>query len=425
MIAIVVIVIVIAGAGVAFVFMSQPTRPPEDIYVYETIGNPRYFDPHISYDSGSGEIINQAYETLYWYDWGTGTRGDHPSANPTVPLLAAGPPDIQDNGTTYVITLREGVTFADGTPFNASVAVWNFKRAMKMFRLAGPVWMIAEPIAGGLAVEDAAFGYGPTSQEFKDAFDAWDATDAVNATGTYEITYTLAAPAAYFIPAMTYTVGAMISPTYAEKYATHAGAKYGVDYGEEYSWMYNHTCGTGPYQSVEWRTGEFVRLVLNEDYWRADATEAAIAPPDYAGSIKEIWRRTNEDQTSMNLNLKTGVVDDTYWPTTHADEIYDNVTMGSNDPNIFFRTGGTAFVVMAFSFQLGMMNWTIGTDTFEIVSPFATRGLRKALANVFDFDSFINAVTRGWSYKAQGPIPAGMPYQNAILKLQLLTGTRP
>ncbi|MHA1938711.1 MAG: ABC transporter substrate-binding protein [Candidatus Thorarchaeota archaeon] len=413
MIAIVVIVIVIAGAGVAFVFMSQPTRPPDDIYVYETIGNPRYFDPHISYDSGSGEIIDQSYETLYTYPWGTGERGGHPEVNPTVPLLAADDPEILDNGTRYVITLRQGVTFADGTPFNASVAVWNFKRAMKMFRLAGPVWMIAEPIKGGIAVEDAAFGYGPTSPEFIAAFDAWDASDAVEATGTYEVTYRLDAPAAYFIPAMTYTVGCMISPTYAEAHSTTAGAKYGVDYGEEFTWMYNHTMGTGPYQSAEWRTGEFVKLVLNEDYWRADATEAAIAPPSYAGSIKEIWRRTNEDQTSMNLNLKTGIVDDTYWPTTHADEIYDNVTLGSNDENIYFRTGGTAFVVMAFSFQMSLMNWTLGTNTFETISPFAWRGLRKTFANVFDFDAFINAVTRGWSYKAQGPIPAGMPYQNA------------
>jgi peptide/nickel transport system substrate-binding protein len=412
MIAIVVIVIVIAGAGVAFVFMSQPTRPPEDTYVWESIGNPRYFDPHIAYDSGSGEVIDQSYETLYTYPWGSGERGGHPEVNPTVPLLAASAPDISPNGTVYTITLRQGITFADGTPFNASAAVWNFKRAMKMFRTAGPVWMIAEPIQGGVAVEDAAFGYGPTSQEFKDAFDAWDATNAVEATGTYEVTYRLAGPAGYFIPAMTYTVGCMISPTYAEAHSTTPGAKYGVDYGEEFTWMYNHTCGTGPYQITEWRTGEFWRGELNEDYWRADRTEAAIAPPSYAGSIKTIIRRTNEDVTSRILNLKTGVVDDVYWPTTNADEIYDNVTMGSNDANIFFRTGGTAFVVMAFSFQLGLMNWTLGTNTFEVMSPLAWRGLRKAFASVFDYDSYHQAVTRGWTFTAEGPIPRGMPYQN-------------
>ncbi|MFW9889660.1 MAG: ABC transporter substrate-binding protein, partial [Candidatus Thorarchaeota archaeon] len=336
----------------------------------------------------------------------------------TVPLLAAGPPTITENGTAYTITLRQGVTFADGTPFNASAAVWNFKRAMKMFRLAGPVWMIAEPIRGGMAVKDAAFTYGPTSQEFKDAFDAWDATDAVEGTGTYEITYRLAQSAAYFIPAMTYTIGCMISPTFAEEHAWTPGTKYGVDYGEEFTCMYNHTCGTGPYQVVEWKADEYVHMVLNEDYWRAGRTEAAIAPPAYAGSIKEIWRRTNEDQTNMNLNLKTGVVDETYWPTTHAYEIYDNITMGSKDPNIFFRTGGVSFYVAAFSFQMGMMNWTVGdlttgTNTFEIQSPFGWRGLRKAFANIFDYDAFIQTVTRGWTFQAKGPIPHGMPYHNS------------
>jgi peptide/nickel transport system substrate-binding protein len=407
------IVIVIVGVGVAFFFMSQSTRPPEDVYIYERIGNPRYFDPHIAYDSGSGEIIDQCYETLYTYPWGSGERGDHPEVDPSVPLLAASPPTITENGTVYTVELRQGVTFADGTPFNASAAVWNFKRAMKMFRTAGPVWMIAEPIKGGMAVEDAAFTYGLSSPEFKAAYDAWDATDAVEATGTYEVTYRLGESAAYFIPAMTYTVGCMISPTFAEKHASAIGAKYGVDYGEEFTYMYNNTCGTGPYQVVEWKTGEYVHLVLNDDYWRADATEATIAPPYYAGSIKEIWRRSNEDQTSMNLNLKTGVVDDTYWPTMHADDIYDNVTLGSKDPNIFFRTGGNSFVVMAFQFQIGMMKWTIRTNTFEVRSPFGWRGLRKAFAHIFDLDSFINDVMRGWSCKAQGPIPCGMPYHNS------------
>ncbi|MHA2301523.1 MAG: hypothetical protein ACXACD_11270, partial [Candidatus Thorarchaeota archaeon] len=92
MIAIVMILVVIVGFGVAFVFMTQSTRPPEDVYIYETIGNPRYFDPHIVYDRGSGEIIDQCYETLYTYPWGSGERGGHPVVDFSIPLLAAGPP---------------------------------------------------------------------------------------------------------------------------------------------------------------------------------------------------------------------------------------------------------------------------------------------------------------------------------------------
>jgi peptide/nickel transport system substrate-binding protein len=187
---------------------------------------------------------------------------------------------------------------------------------------------------------------------------------------------------------MTYTVGSMISPTFAEKHASTPGAKYGVDYGEEFTYMSNHTCGTGPYQVVEWQKGEYVHMTLNEDYWRADATEAAIAAPSYAGSIKEIWRMINENQTSMNLNLTTGIVDDTYWPTTHAD-------------------------VMAFSFQMGLMNWTIGTNTFEVLPPTAWRGFRKMMAHLLDYDALIQAVTRGWAFQADGPIPRGIPYHNS------------
>ena len=405
------IVVVIAGFAVAFFFMPQQTGPAPDEYVYETIDNPLHLDPHIAYDRGSGEIIDQCYETLYTYQWGSGERGGYPLVEPTVPLLAAGPPTITENGTVYTIELRQGITFADGTPFNASAAVWNFKRAMKLYRLID--YTIAEPIKGGLAVVDA-ISSGPTSPEFIAAFETWDATDAVEATSTYEVTYRLEKAAAYFIPAMTYNVGCMISPTFAEKHASTPGAKYGVDYGEKFTYMYNHTCGTGPYQVVEWKTGEYVHMALNEDYWRADATEAAIAPPPYAGSIREIWRRTNENQSSMNLNLKTGIVDDTYWPTTHADEIYDKVTMGSKDPSIFFRTGGVSFVVMGLSFQMGIMNWSLANgSSVETYAPSHWREFRNMMTYLLDYDACIQAVYEGWAVKAQGPIPIEMHYHNA------------
>jgi hypothetical protein len=44
---------------------------------------------------------------------------------------------------------------------------------MKIFYPDGPVWMLAEPLKGGVAVEDAAFGDGPSSAAFKTAFDTW------------------------------------------------------------------------------------------------------------------------------------------------------------------------------------------------------------------------------------------------------------
>ncbi|MHA2119311.1 MAG: ABC transporter substrate-binding protein, partial [Candidatus Thorarchaeota archaeon] len=408
--AIMLIVVVTVGAGGVLVFANQSTRPPVDAYVYEYPPAGFPLDPHVIWGL---DILEQVYETLYTYPWGSGERGGHPEITPSIPLLAASAPVISENGTVYTIPLRQGITFHDGTPFNASAAVWNFKRAMKMFDTYGLVEPIAEAIKGGMQVRDAASTYGTTSDEFKATFDAWEATDAVEATNTYEVTYRLEQPAAHFIPAMTNGLGRMMSPTFAEKHATSPGASFGVDYGEKLTYISNHTCGTGPYEVVEWKRGEYVHMTLNEDYWRADATEAAIAPPSYAGSIKEIWIKM-DDLTIRRDNFRNGITDEFFWPPGwHTDDIYDNVTMGSKDPNIFFRTGGVLSYVLAISFEMGLVNWTGSPDDYEAYSPFHWRELRNMLAWLLDYDAIIQNRYGDWAFRAEGPMQVGMPYQNS------------
>ncbi|MFX0054039.1 MAG: ABC transporter substrate-binding protein [Promethearchaeota archaeon] len=407
--AIILIGVMIVGAGGVLVFATQPTRPPVDAYVYDIGEGPNTLDPYTTF---WGSMIEQVYETLYTYPWGSGEHGDHPEITPSIPLLAAGAPVITENGTVYTIPLRQGINFHDGTPFNASAAVWNLKRAMKMFHISS---LIVDVIKGGMQVKDAASTYGTTSDEFKAAFDAWDATDAVEATDTYEVTYRLEQPAAHFIPAMTNTFGCMISPTFAEKHATSPGVSFGVDYGEEITYMYNHTCGTGPYQVVEWKTGEYVHMTLNEDYWRADATEAAIAPPSYAGSIKDIWCRIDEDWTITSLcnDFRNGVVDALNWPWSQKDEIYDSVTMSSKDPNIFIRTDGVDSFIEGIRFEMGLLNWTGHSEDYEAYSPFHWRALRNMVAYLLDYDAIVQGAYGFWALRAEGPIPIGMCYHNA------------
>ena len=65
LIAIVVIVVVVAGAGVGFLLLSGPSRPLESTFVYETIGNPQFMDPHVDYENYGGFVFYNVYETLY------------------------------------------------------------------------------------------------------------------------------------------------------------------------------------------------------------------------------------------------------------------------------------------------------------------------------------------------------------------------
>jgi peptide/nickel transport system substrate-binding protein len=65
-------------------------------------------------------VDQHIFETLYTYDaqW------------KSVPLLAAGMPTISDDGLTYRIPLREGVTFHDGSDFDAKDVTASLKRWM-------------------------------------------------------------------------------------------------------------------------------------------------------------------------------------------------------------------------------------------------------------------------------------------------------
>ena len=169
-IAIVVVVIIVGSVG-AYLLLAPPA-PSGQTLVWETIGNPDYMDPHNNYESYGSWVAYNVYETLYTYEW------DSLSTDPTVPLLAEDL-EVSSDGLNYTFTLRQGITFHDGTPFNASAVQYNFERMLGTFDPSGPVWMIAEPILGGGDIEGAVYDENTTLHE-----ELWDAWCAANADGT-------------------------------------------------------------------------------------------------------------------------------------------------------------------------------------------------------------------------------------------------
>ncbi|MFX1416439.1 MAG: ABC transporter substrate-binding protein, partial [Promethearchaeota archaeon] len=205
----VVIIIVIGGTGILYVLVSQPRTTPPDELIFEVGGDPDCMDPHVNYAAGASNLHFNIYETLYTYPWGSN------NTEPTIPLLASAAPVISADGKQYNITLRQGITFHDGTPFNASCVKWNIERAVKIFAVRGPVWMIIEPLSGGESLELVAWVNGTKSDEFGIAFDDWRANSgAIVVLDTYTIQFNLERPYPPFIMAMTYEVGAFMSPTY-------------------------------------------------------------------------------------------------------------------------------------------------------------------------------------------------------------------
>ncbi|MFX1369431.1 MAG: ABC transporter substrate-binding protein, partial [Promethearchaeota archaeon] len=369
---------------------------PTDTIVWETISNPDFLDPHINYESFGNWVFYNVYETLYTYPWDSNTT------DTLIPLLAEGLPSISADGLNFTITLRQGVTFHDGTSFNASCVQWNVYRAAKIFYLDGPFWMLADLLLGGTDLMNVAYGYDPDSPEYASAFDTWVTTiSPVEVLEEYAVRFRLQEPRPYLPSVLASWVGSIMSPTYALNHASSPSNsvwdQYGVDYGEWDGWMTEHCCGTGPYKMEEWVIDQYIHLGIFENYWREG--------PERSGEIADVLIETEEDVNSRLLNLQTGITDGCYWPISHSYDIWDPVSKSSLNPSIAVSTGGLTYSLSAIGMNQADLLLDNGTT---ITGPFQDLNLRKAAATCFDYSSYIETTLHDFGLQARGPIPIGM-----------------
>lgn len=168
-------------------------------------------DPADAYEIFPGILIHNMGDRLYTYTPGT---------SDLEPQLATAMPEISDDGLTYTIPLREGVTFHDGTPFNAEAMAFSLQRFMEN---------------GG-----------------RPSFLLSDQIESVEATGEYELTITLNQPFAAFPALLAFWGATPISP-----------AAYEIGEGQ---FSPDTFVGTGPYKLASLGT-DSIRLDVNENYW--------------------------------------------------------------------------------------------------------------------------------------------------------------
>ena len=123
-----IIAIIAIGGGIGIgVFLLQGggggggTGFPDDTLVFGTMYLPVDLDPQVSWDSASGDVIDQVCEGLYAYDLSDPVLA-------IIPRLATADGVWSAGDTNYTVTLRDDVTFHDGTAFNASAVQWNWER---------------------------------------------------------------------------------------------------------------------------------------------------------------------------------------------------------------------------------------------------------------------------------------------------------
>jgi len=206
------------------------------------------------------------YEGLTMFEPGTTTP---------IPALATGW-EASEDGLEWTFTLREGVTFTDGTPFNADAVVFNFER-----------WFDLEnPYSRGA---DTFFYWGYMFQGFKgetlDDGSPKSVVAGIEKVDDMTVKLTLNRPNASLLNTLAMENFRFASPAAVE------------EQGENYGTAEGLAIGTGPYKVGEWVKEDHLNLDRNEDYWGEMPT------------LDTIVYRVIPDVTAAFLALQSGDID--------------------------------------------------------------------------------------------------------------------
>ena len=188
-------------------------------------------DPALTSDGESFRVLQQIYEPLV--DLAPGSTSE-------LEGVLAESWTGEPGDTEYVFTLREGVTFHDGTPLDAEAVKINFDR-MQNFDETD---------------QASAYYYGA----LMDGFGPDNLISSVEATGDLEVTITLREPSPTFLYGITLTPFSIISPAILESTGADSSETSTLDTDIVQA-------GTGPFVLDDYIPEDSAVLVRNEDYW--------------------------------------------------------------------------------------------------------------------------------------------------------------
>jgi peptide/nickel transport system substrate-binding protein len=246
--------------------------------VNAVIGEPETLDPALAYETAGGEIIQNVYETLVFFD------GE--ATDKFVPLLAESW-EVSPEGNVYTFKMRSGVKFHDGADMTPSDVAYSFQRGLLFGGYSGPQWLLAEPFFG-IGVDDISIvvdGEGACADD-RECLSALPAESllaacekvkgaivADDAAGT--VTMTLAQPWGPFIATIASGWGSVIDQDWAVANGAWDGScdTWQNYYAEpsESDPLTTIMNGTGPFKLESWIQGEELILARNDNYWREPA----------------------------------------------------------------------------------------------------------------------------------------------------------
>jgi peptide/nickel transport system substrate-binding protein len=186
-------------------FLQDPGQPP---------------DPDVYY-AGQGLLLTtNVYQGLLQYQPGT--------PKPTIIGDLATDFTASADNTSFVLRLRQGVFFHDGTPFTSAAVKPSFDRRLAVN--GGPAYMVSD-------------------------------IKSVTTQGDYQVTITLNHP--------NYAFPAYLASAYGPRMMSPTGLAANAGKDNDQTYLQTHDLGTGPYQLTDAKVGVHYGLTAFDRYWGA------------------------------------------------------------------------------------------------------------------------------------------------------------
>lgn len=366
-----------------------------------TIGEADTHDPADAYDSASGDVISNVYDTLYRYE------GDGDGGSIIVPRLATGH-SVSADGLTYTFDLRDDVYFSNGDHMTSTDAVYSWCRVIGMGAPSSGVnWILTQ----SFDCNDADGNH-----------DDWGG-ERLNVIDDYSFSVEIYDPSAAFVATIAYTVGSVINSDLCEANRVIVEDDVNTTDVDESSDDFCHEfmdeaqvgAGTNAYMVSQWARGTRLVMEPNWMYWEES---------DF--NLNRVVVDLVEETQTRVLALQDGEVDRAYIPSAQKTEFCNNMEdlPNANGKDGFRCTYRQTYSVVNVPYNFkpkadmadGETDYiknhdcnNNGTNDCNVLS---TSAVRQALSYTLDYDTIHTEAYKGELIPIYGPIPTGFPYDD-------------
>ena len=261
-----------------------------DTYVFISFGAIDTLDPVQAYDTASGEVIENVYETLYYY-------ADE-KVDEYEPRLATDF-SFNDAGDQFTFNLREMVTFHNGNSFTCEDVEYSYQRALVTNPGDSGAWILMEPLTGLFSDANSELGEDATDEQYAELFQTIE--NSVVCLDDFTVQFNLVTPDPTFFSKTLFYAAAITDKEWS--------IANGAWDGTEATWrdwiavdlrdfpMQTSMNGTGAYKLVEWIPGQRLVAEANNEYWGG------------APSIQNVLLDKVDDQSARILAIQQGDAD--------------------------------------------------------------------------------------------------------------------